>query len=358
MKDLSFITKLKIPFDIKIPGILTKQQINIGVDIGNFSIKLVAVETKGKEKILRRISLSPVGSQIDLARTLSSFVKSQAMPGHNVNVSLSGPAVIMRYITFPIMDVNELRSTMQYEAKEYMPFPLEDVILDCAVLKEKTPDNKMLVLLAAVKKTAVFERINLLEKAGLTPSIIDIDCLCLVNAFNNAYSLVLADQKKTGKSETIGLLNIGNKFTNMAIIEDGILRFSRDIAFGGNDITKKIADIEQVDYVQAEAIKTDFQKTQELLPKIESVINNLSSEIRLSIDYYENQSGHAIDKIFLSGGSSYLLSIADFFNHLFGMPVLHLDVFNMLGFDALLNQDELKPKSNCFAIALGLALRE
>ena len=87
------------------------------------------------------------------------------------------------------MSLSELKAAMQFEAREHIPLPLEEVILDCAILNEKIEENKMLIALAAIKKTVVQERIVLLERCGIRPKIIDVDCFCLVNAFNHSQSL-------------------------------------------------------------------------------------------------------------------------------------------------------------------------
>jgi len=332
-----------------------KQKISIGLDIGSSNIKLIVLEKKQNEMILKKFCHAAIPQGADAATLLDSFVKSEGLAGSCVNVSLAGPAVVMRYISFPPMTLQQLKSTMQFEAKEYIPFPLEEVILDCSILKEKMQDGKMLVLLVAVKKSVIQERLGLLEKAGLTPRIIDVDCLCLVNAFN--YSYRPSAKQPQEKGEIISLLNIGAQFTNMVIIQDGILEFSRDIAVGGSDITKKISETKGVDYNQAELIQADPQKSEEVISIIEPIINNLSYEIRLSIDYYENQNGLTMDRIFISGGLSNSARISKILSDSLGIAVSSFDFISAIKADAFLNPEELKKKQNSFAIALGLALR-
>lgn len=357
IKDITNITKgFKMLDKIKIPAFLAKQHMSVGLDIGTSYIKLAVLQVQGKEKVLKKIVKLPIDPEKDLSSAISSLIKSEGINERYVNISLSGPSVIMRYITFPSMTPEELKSTMQFEAKEYIPFSLEEVNLDCSILKDKIQDNKMLVLLVAVKKSIIQERLSLLEKAGLIPRLIDVDCLCLANAFNNSYqAMITKDQPQGAKQEVVGLLNIGSRFTNMAIIENGVLKFSRDISFGGSDITKRLLDISQ-DYTQAEMLKTESSKSQEVLNRIEQAINSLSSEVRLSIDYYENQSGLAIDKIFLSGGSSILANITDVLTHLLGIQVDSYNFFANITLDPALDQDKLKD-GNSYAVSLGLALR-
>ncbi len=291
----------------------------IGLDIGTSSIKLVWLQTSGAKKILKKSLVSPIPSGADLSSVLEGIVKSEGLKGRPVNVSLSGPAVVMRYITLPLLTPEELKNTLQFEAKEYLPLPLEEMFLDCAILKEKPDEKKMSVLLAAVKKSAVSERLVLLEKAGLNPGIIDVDCLCIANSFT-------VFTEEAAKKGPVALLNIGAKFTNMCILEDGILNFSRDILFGGSDVTQKISSVYNIDLAKAEAMKLDPQKRVELLSILEPLISHLSSEIRLAIDYYENQSGLEVFKIFVSGGLSYSAGVLELLNSFLGVSARVFDI--------------------------------
>ena len=218
----------------RLPNFLVKHEPAIGLDIGTSLIKMVELEKKGNVLRLKKFALSPLAAGENSALWLKEFVKLNIPPGRPVNISLAGQAVIIRYITWPKMTLNELKSALQFEAREYLPFPLEEMILDCAIVKDNIENNKMLIALAAIKKKAVEERLNLLEQAGLIAQTIDVDCFCLANAFNNSYSAPSSPLKP----ETIALLNVGAHSTNMVILQDGLLRFSRDIAFGGLEVTR------------------------------------------------------------------------------------------------------------------------
>lgn len=312
---------LSIAKSFKIPSFIAGPQSSIGLDVGSSSIKLLELEVKGKERCLKQLSFAALTPGEDTPTALKTFIESQKISGRPVNISVSGQSVIMRYITLPRMNLHELKATMQFEAGQYIPLPRDEVVLDCAIVKEKAEDNKMLVVLAAVKKTVIQERISLLEKAGLTAKVIDIDCFCLSNAFNHSYQW--AQDAKTAKSEIIGLLNIGANFTNMVILDGGTLRFSRDIAFGGREAT----------------------------------LSNLAGEISSSIDYYENQSGKQIEKAYLSGGATDASSVLDFLNHHLGVQAGQYDFFTGIKFGQDIHTEDLKAKGHLFAVALGLVLR-
>lgn len=304
---------------IKIPDFLVRQEPSLGLDIGSSSIKLAELEKKGKKNILKRLSCLELPAGEPLGVSLLNFLKSQKLAGRQVNISLSGQSVVTRYLSWPRMTKPELKNTLQFEAKEYIPFPLEEVVLDCSIIKDNFENGKMLVVLAAIKKTILQERLGLLEKGGLTPRIIDLDCFCLANIFNKSYF----DLDTSMKEKTIALLNIGAMTTNMAIIDSGALRFSRDISFGAKN----------------------------------AALSGLASELTTSIDYYENQNGRPVEKLLVSGGGSYSQDILNFLGHQLSLAVDSFDNLRGLSIDPALKIEEFKPKKNLFNVALGLALR-
>lgn len=306
----------------KAPPFSLKSPLSIGLDIGSAHIKLIAIEKKGKGRIIKKFSSCALTPGVDALEALTAFVNSEGISGRPVNTSLSGQSVVMRSIALPRMNMEELKGALQFQARELIPFPLEETILDCAITQEKIKDNKMQVAVVAVRKAAVQARIQLLNKAGLTPDIIDIDCFCLANAFTHRYNPARTDGPGN-KIETIGLLNIGSCVTNLVILENGAVKFSRDIAFGGG----------------------------------EPSLNNLVAEISSSIDYYENQIGLQIEKVCLSGGFCAVPATLDFISHHLNLPLVNFDLFTGVAIAPELNRDALVSGQGIFAVALGLALR-
>lgn len=307
---------------IKTPSSFFKPPLSIGLDIGSTYIKVIAIEKKGKVVTLRKFAAKAINPGNDTFKEVEEFAKSQGISGLSVNTSLSGPSLVMRYISLPRMNKDELKGALQFQAREIIPFPLEEMILDCAITQEETQDSKMQVAVAAVKKSAVEARVELLNKAGLAPNIIDIDCFCLANAFTFGRDPVNREQS-ANKPVTVGLLNIGYSVTNLVILENEALKFSRDIAFGSR----------------------------------EHNLSNLIAEISSSVDYYENQIGSQIEKIYLSGGSCVIPGTFDFISRHLNIPLVNSDVFSGINIDPALDKDALTQKQGIFAVAMGLALR-
>ena len=75
-----------------------------------------------------------------------------------VAVSLSGHAVIVKKISLPSMPEEDLRNTIQWEARQHIPFDSNDVNLDYQVMEDAaatTDSGQLDVLLVAAKKDKV-----------------------------------------------------------------------------------------------------------------------------------------------------------------------------------------------------------
>lgn len=329
----------------------SKESFSVGLDIGASAVKAVKLKFSKDRIELCGFAFEPV--KPGLEPVLKRIAQTQYIK--RVNISVSGSSVIIRYAGFPRMSDDELKKALKFEASKHIPFSITEINLDSHVLKQDLPDNKMLVLLAAVKKEFVNQRLKLVESAGLGINIIDIDSIALINAFNFNYS----NGDSGLKNKTIALLNIGASISNLNILENGLPALSRDIYIAGNNFTQKIADTLGVDPGSAEDLKLNpgKEKLDSCAKALEPVLSNLAREVRVSFDYYESQSASSVEKIFLSGGGSKFLSLKDTLASLLGMEVEYWDALRQISLTTNVNQDKIKALSNQLPVAVGLALR-
>lgn len=343
----------------KLKNKFLKEKFSFGLDIGSYTAKLVILESGEDKTELCDFYLEP--TQPELAAALKGIVQYLAKKNIysinkcKMNISLSGSSIIIRYVSFPKMNSDELRQSLKFEAQKYIPFSIEEVNLDSYILRENLPDNKMLVMLAAAKKELINKRLEVIKGAGMKINIIDIDSLALINAFNFNYF-----QDNSLKTKTIALLNIGAVLSNINILENGMPGLSRDIQIGSNNFTQKIQDLLGIDYKSAEEIKLKpcEEKLAKVSSAVESVLSNLAREIRVSFDYYESQSTSSVAKIFLSGGGSRFLGLKDMLANLLGIEVEYWDPLAKINISADIDSQKTKSISGQLAVAVGLALRK
>ena len=330
---------------------LAKERFTFGLDIGSRQIKIVKLKLFKDTTELCGLEVSSV--QLDVGALLKKFKHSLDISYANVGVC--GSSAVIRYVDFPLMNPAELKQALRFEAQKHIPFSLNEVMLDGYILKEFVKDNKMLVLIAAVKKDLIQQRLKLLEEAGLKANIIDIDSVALVNAFNHNYA-----QDEFVKDKTIGLLNIGATLSSLNILENNVPRLSRDIQIAGNNFTQKVVEAFGIDFKTAEELKLkpDDEKKNRVASSIEAVLAHLAGEVRVSFDYYESQSAASVSRIFLSGGGSQFIGLKDKLSDLLGIEVQYWDPLKHITISPDMDSQKASSLSTQMAVAVGLALRE
>jgi len=324
----------------------------IGIDIGTYNIKLIELENKKGRPELTRLAINRIADN-DIKTALKDLLSLAKSPLKRVNVSLSGPSVIVRYIEMPPMKKDELQSAIKFEAEKYIPFSIKDSNIDCAML-DKTSSGSHRVLLVAAKNDEVKKTLSLFKEAGLEVNAIDIDSFAFLNCFQR-----LKRGAREKADATYGLINIGARFSNMNIITKGNVYFTRDVLWGGDAVTTRISDAMGIKPQEAEALKhKPGEKRQDVVSVITPVLERLSSQVRMSFDYFESQFGANVEKLYISGGTAYLFNIVDFLKDNLGVDVVMWDPFEDISISASVTENEVRQAPALFAVAVGLALRQ
>jgi type IV pilus assembly protein PilM len=326
----------------------------VGLDIGSFSVKMAEISTSsGAAKLigagLKTVSLA---SEDKIAGLIKTLAEESKISTKEVSISISGPSVIVRFISMPRMSDSELNSAVRFEAEKVVPFNINDCTVDFKVLAKEEHGNRLSVLLVAAKKDLIQKKIALAREANFSVSCVDVDSFATANAF-------LRNFQKLEPERTVAVLNIGAEYTNLCILKGGIIYFARDIAIAGNDFSAALSKGLAVSAEYGEALKASPKdKTQDVVTHTKPVMNNLIDEVKLSLSYHENQTGRGIDDIYVSGGSARLVGLEEAFLEAFGSKPL---VWNPLQFlnpsPGDINKNILDNMNNSFAVSVGLALR-
>jgi len=320
-----------------------------GLDIGTSSIKLVQLSGSSNNLQLDNFEVVKVaGTPEDFRNALASLAKKAI--GKDVNISVSGPSVVVRYIELPKMTASELKSSMKFEAEKYIPFGVKDVILDCQPLGDARK-GKVKVLLAAAKRALIDERIELVESAGFSVALIDCDSFALTNAFLHSFP-------DTNEDESIALLNIGERKTAINIVKGKAPCFTRELQIGGYDFIKSMSESMGIDEKQASELRSDpTGRYAEIMEAVKPIIAQIVEEVKLSLNYYENQAGASVTKIALSGGLANFQGIEEIFTESVGVKSELWDPLRHIKLSEDVSEEALKEVKHRLPVAVGLALR-
>jgi type IV pilus assembly protein PilM len=323
----------------------------VGIDIGTSSIKLIELqEKKGKLELLK-CAVNPILGE-DVKTSLKDLLAISKLSSKAANISLSGPSVIVRYIEMPPMKKEELKSAIKFEGGKYIPFGINEAILDCAMLDKNLLGAANKILLVAAKRDRVNNCMEMFKEIGLDIAAIDVDSMAIFNSFQR---LSLENRPEN----IYAIINIGAKFSNMNIVVKEYPYFTRDIMWGGIDITSRIKELLGLSMDEAEALKRiPGERKTEITNAIMPALEKFISEIRMSLDYFETQFGRSIEKIYISGGTAHLFNMPDFLKENLGIEAILWDPFDGIEIlDESIDKNLVNSPAQ-FAVARGLALRK
>ena len=183
----------------------------VGLDIGSCTFKVGEIVDSKKGRSLKNFSMLDIPPGVieegtirepDIAaQKIRELFKTAGIKEQNVAISIGGFSIIVKNITVQTMTEDELQSTIQLEAEQYIPFDISDVNLDFHIIGENENNpNQMNVILVAAKKEMVEDYLNVVQIAGLNPILLDVDAFALQNIFELNYE---------GEKESVALIDIG-----------------------------------------------------------------------------------------------------------------------------------------------------
>ncbi len=335
---------------------MTSAAVNrLAIDMGSSLIKVLQTSAPVDKPVVTAIGFRDITGLS--AGAISEALKSLAAEIHisskDAYISLSGPSVIVRFISLPKMDEAALKGAIRYEAEKFIPYNISDCVIDFQTLRRDEKDNKLSILLVAAKKEFVKEKIKIVEDAGFSIRAVDVDCFALANAF-------LKTRQSMDPGKSCAIVNIGASYTNVSILKGDIIYFARDITVAGNDFTSVISKKMGLDIKAAEALKLSApkEKMPDMAESVKGVFNDLLDEVKLSFGYYENQAGHGVDEIYFSGGASDIMGMEEAFEEVMGSKPIY---WNPLGFmdTAMVSSSSgfAEKDKKYFSIVSGLILR-
>ncbi|MBL7155566.1 MAG: type IV pilus assembly protein PilM [Candidatus Omnitrophica bacterium] len=334
----------------------SKKISRVGLDIGTRCIKIVEISSEAsREKLVKfdsaEIEFPP--TQTKAGKTLKALLERFRPSTKDINISLSAPSAIVRFIEMPKMKAEDLKNSLRFEAEKYIPFNINDVNIDALILESATGGkSQMRVLLAAAKKQDINSRIDMLKEIGFFVPVIDIDSFACFNAFCNSF-------ESLDESKSTALLNIGYTQTNVVISRGDKPFFTRDILIGGKDVGKAISKILQVDEKESDTLIFDPKdKILQVFEATKPVLSDLANELRLSFGYYENQYGKGLNEIYVSGGVTRLEGILNYFEESFGMKPILWNPFSRIEIGPDVDPKSLQTIQSQFAVSCGLAIRK
>jgi type IV pilus assembly protein PilM len=294
-------------------GLFGRKRSTIGLDIGSGFVKVVEVDHSGDQPEVVRVAMRPLlpdaiveGEIMDyglVADTVRGLFQEAGLKGAEVVTAVGGHDVIIKKIHMARVKESEAREVIRWEAEQHVPFDIKSVEIDFQILDPNGPGMQMEVLLVAAKRELVDNKVALLQDAGVTPRIIDVDAFALHNAFEHNYP--------SHRDGIIALVNVGHETTNVNILEDGVPILTRDISFGSRKIREDLQRERGLTAEQAE----DVVQARDMIEDLDLFVSQSAEEVAVGIErasafLMTRDDGAAVGRIFLSGGGARIPGMA------------------------------------------------
>ncbi len=345
-------------------SILSGNKNFFGLDIGTGSIRIVQLsgDDRTRQKTLVRYAYAPVDSKIIFSEAksdkdkLSQYIKSLVTQSNidtkNVAVGISSSRVFTAVVDIDKLKDSELAKSITYQADAFIPTPINDSIIDWAVVGESPRDKtKYELLLSSTTKDYTTAQLDMIEMAGLNVIAFEPDIMAitrsLVNHATNDVSLII---------------DIGSRSTDVVVVVNDSPRLSRSIPIGNEAFVRAVAQNLNSEVAQAEQFLYKFGMSQDKLEgqiyqSVIMTIENLMNEIDKSIKFFNDRYvGVKISKVIVAGSVAIIPDFPLFVANRLAIPVEIADAWHNVLYDTTL-RSELMSISNQFSVAVGLAER-
>ena len=328
-----------------------KQEVSIGLDVGNGECKLVEIVRDNDSYRLLNWAVEPV-IEGDIRTALQKILKKSKYHVSTLHTAVLGRGTLIRYVDMPQMSTAELENSFSIEADKYFPFVHDQIYADCYILDKKAKGSRMNVLAVAAKRELIDHRIKLLIELGYQVDFVGINSIALTNVI---YSLGPGFNKE--KDSAVAIFDMGDTVSNLTILVNRLPRFTRDIFIGGRDFTKSISNAMGVSFAEAEKIKCNPQeKLDQVVRACEAAMGNIAQELRLSFDYFSTENDREVAQLLLTGGTSRLEKTTKVFENTLDVPLGYFNPLEKLEISPDLAKKELETNADKLAVTIGLAL--
>jgi type IV pilus assembly protein PilM len=324
---------------------------------GRGSLLLHAIET-------RELIPDPAADATRVAQSalaLGEMVEGLKAKGLPLRLTLPAQSTFSRMVKLPAMSGADLQQTVMFEAKQNIPYPLEEVVWDHRIVYE-TQAHEPEVLIAAAKTDLLEEWTAAVSGSGLHPSGIELATIALYNAFRFNY----------GEPEGCTLLiDLGARTTNLLFIEPGKF-FIRTISSGGGSLTSAVSKEFAEPFTMAEGRKrstgfigqgSNFAEPDDpdqarLAKVLRNAATRLHAEVTRSISFYRSQQGGAApQRVLLCGNGAQTPLMPEFWEEKLGLPVERFDSLRCVGAAKHLSGVAISASAAQLGEHVGLALQ-
>lgn len=203
--------------------------ISWSLEISASAVKLLGLARRKKTEFeVTHAAREPYDSMGALAETIKRVVAAASPQSNLMATSVWASTMVIRKISLPKLKPGEIRGALQLEADKYVPFGIDECILDHFPFPDDPQGLKSEVMLIAAKKDLILDRCKLLDESGIKLKFMDIQPLALTN-----WLLLSRPQAQTSTAAFIHISDVPGKVSGednfLVILKNGVPWVIRDL---------------------------------------------------------------------------------------------------------------------------------
>jgi len=349
-----------------------------GIDIGQCAIKaLRCVPHDEPGRIVAdafdfieypKILSQPEADPVELVRdALKLFLSRNKVRGDRVAISVPGQSGLARFIKLPPVEAKKIPDIVRYEARQQIPFALEDVVWDYQQMAGGSEEDGFAleteVGLFAMKREQAARALRPFNDAAIDVDIVQLTPLALYNyiVFDQLQDLPPLDQYDAKEPPpSIIVVSLGTDTTDL-VVTNGYRVWQRNIPLGGNHFTKALTKELKLTFTKAEHLKRNALKAED--PKavflaMRPVFNDLVTEVQRSISFFQSVDRTAkIGRVITLGNAMKLRGLQKYLAQSLGYEVIDLEEYRGLSGAAVIGAPSFRENMLSFAVCYGLCLQ-
>ena len=340
----------------------------LGLDITTSSVKLIELSLGGGQYRVESYAAEPTPHNainekaiVDaeaVGEAIRRAVKRSGAKSKEAAIAISGDAAITKVIQMPkSLGENELEGQVELQADQYIPFPMEEVSYDFQKIGPSEKDPEMMdVLLVATRTENVEQRQAAVQAAGLTARIVDVEAFAL----ENACKLLTHQMPDGGIDRTIAVIDFGASSTTFSVLKDLKVIYTRDFAFGGQQLTEEIMRTYGLSMEEAGRAKKEGGLPSNYQPEVlDPFIDDMTQQVSRSLQFYlaSGSGREQPEKIVVCGGCANIVGVDDVIASRVGIPAERGDPLGQMKISSKAKAQAVKKDATALLTACGLALR-
>jgi len=360
---------------------LTRERLSMGVDIGSQVVKIVLAERAGSRVgIAGALSVpSSIGALESgvvrdpkrFGRALAAKLADHPLVDAAAIVSIPSNMAVLRWVTLPLLEGEELREAARFKVKRHLPFPVETAYVEASTPEAEGNDTAGQSLVIAVRREVIDSRAEALEYADIKTIGAELEAQAILRIVERK----LSEQSALWRDASLTIIDMGANNTHMYVVQNQRLQFIRGVKFGSSRFAQAVATELECSLERAEEVIAG--STTQLSPdgmlhltvsdipakiNVQAETEKLTREFLRLLRYFrslhpERSYAGILDHVLLCGGFAGVQGVAEFLQTVLGLRVERAKPFaGMVGKFNRETFESISSRQEAFTVAVGLAL--